>query len=74
MVTVKSKRLFADELRTRVIFIPNQEEWEHFSQKGDFVLTPLKISREVLIGEATGDYEFNLEAISEQYPNIRRVK
>lgn len=46
----------------------------HVIQKGDSVLTPLKISREVLIGEVTSDYEFNPEAISERYPNIRRVK
>jgi len=46
----------------------------HVIQKGDFILTPLKISREVLIGEVTSDYEFNLEAVSERYPNIRRVK
>lgn len=46
----------------------------HVIQKGDFILTPLKVSREVMIGEVTGDYEFNPNAISTEYPNIRRVK
>jgi len=45
----------------------------HVIQKGDFVLTPLKVSREVLVGEVTGDYEFSPSAASERYPNIRRV-
>ena len=38
----------------------------HVIQKGDFVLTPLKISREVLIGEVISDYEFNPEAVSKR--------
>ena len=46
----------------------------HVIQKGDFVLTPLKVSRELLIGEVTSDYEYNPDAISKEYPNIRRVK
>jgi len=46
----------------------------HVIQIGDYVLTPLKASREVLIGEVTGDYEFKPEVISKEYPNIRRVK
>jgi len=46
----------------------------HIMQIGDYVLTPLKVSREVLIGEITGEYEFNLEIVSKEYPNARRVK
>lgn len=46
----------------------------HVVEIGDYVLTPLKASREVLIGEVTGGYEFNPEIVSKAYPNIRRVK
>jgi restriction system protein len=46
----------------------------HVIQTGDYVLTPLKASREVLIGEVTGDYKFSPEVISKEYPNVRRVK
>lgn len=43
-------------------------------QKGDFVLTPVAVSREVFIGEIIGDYLFDAQAISKHYPNIRKVK
>jgi len=43
-------------------------------QKGDIVLTPIASSREVLIGEVSGDYVFDPKLVSEHYPNIRKVK
>lgn len=43
-------------------------------KKGDYILTPLKATREVLIGRVEGDYEFNPSMVSQEYPNIRRVK
>lgn len=43
-------------------------------RKDDWILTPLKATREVLIGTAIGDYEFDKELISDEYPNVRRVK
>lgn len=43
-------------------------------KEGDFVLTPLKVSREVLIGKVSSDYIYDPQAISIDYPNIRRVK
>lgn len=43
-------------------------------RKGDFVLTPIAVSREVLMGEVVGDYVFDLQVISKHYPNIRKVK
>lgn len=46
----------------------------HEIQKGDFVITPLKLIREALFGEVVGDYEYDPEIISKKYPNIRRVK
>ena len=42
-------------------------------QKDDWILTPLKATREVLIGTVKGDYEFDTELISYEYPNVRRV-
>ena len=42
-------------------------------QKDDWILTPLKATREVLIGTARGDYEFDRELISDEYPNVRKV-
>jgi len=42
--------------------------------KADLVLTPLSASREVLIGEVTGDYMHNPSLISKDYPHIRTVK
>jgi len=41
---------------------------------GDLTLTPIVASREVLVGEVIGDYEFNPQIISKGYPHIRRVK
>ena len=43
-------------------------------QTGDIVLTPIVVSREVLIGEVVGSYVFDPKVISEHYPNIRKVK
>lgn len=43
-------------------------------QKGDLVLTPIAVSREILIGEILGDYLFDAQVISNHYPNIRKVK
>lgn len=40
---------------------------------GDLVLTPLKVTREVLVGEITGDYAYDPKAISAHYPNVRKV-
>lgn len=42
-------------------------------QKDDWILTPLKATREVLIGTVIGGYEFDKELISNEYPNVRRV-
>ncbi len=41
---------------------------------GDIVLAPIKVSREVLVGEVTGDCTFSTQVISNYYPNIRKVK
>lgn len=43
-------------------------------QVGDWIITPLKANREVLIGTVEGNYEFNQSLISDEYPNIRKVK
>lgn len=43
-------------------------------QTGDIVLTPIAVSREVLIGEVIGNYVFDSQVISKHYPNIRKVK
>lgn len=43
-------------------------------QTGDTILTPVVVSREVLIGEIVGNYVFDPQIISEHYPNIRKVK
>jgi len=40
---------------------------------GDLVLTPVKASREVLMGTIAGDYEYLPDLISDKYPNVRRV-
>lgn len=46
----------------------------HEMKKGDIVLTPLKTSRQVLIGEIISDYIHDPKLVSPRYPNIRRVK
>lgn len=46
----------------------------HEIKKGDIVLTPLKISREVLIGQVISDYIYDPNIVSSRYPSIRRVK
>ena len=43
-------------------------------QTGDIVITPIAVSREVLIGEVVGNYVFDPQVISKHYPNIRKVK
>ena len=43
-------------------------------QQGDYVLTYLKASREVLIGLATGPYEYYANAYLDHYPHVRRVE
>jgi len=42
-------------------------------QTGDYVLTPVKATREILIGKIMGDYEFSPEKMS-VYPHIRKVE
>ena len=41
---------------------------------GDIVLTPLKLSREVLIGEISSEYAYAPRVVSPEYPNIHRVR
>ncbi|MEQ4489905.1 MAG: hypothetical protein AAC990_06055 [Dehalococcoides mccartyi] len=42
-------------------------------QIGDYVLTPLSLSREILIGKVIGDYAYDPQAVSTDYPNVRNV-
>lgn len=42
-------------------------------ETGDFALTPVTVSREVLIGEVIGEYVFDPQAISKNYPHVRKV-
>lgn len=54
----------------------NAGQLYRFSQevhKGDYVLTYLKSSRQVLIGIVTGDYEYREEALLDHYPHVRSV-
>lgn len=46
----------------------------HEIKKGDIVLTPLKVSREVLIGEVISEYVYDPQTVSANYPNVHRVK
>lgn len=43
-------------------------------QKGDFALTPIAVSREILVGRVIGDHVFDPQVISKYYPNVRKVK
>ena len=43
-------------------------------QKGDLVLTPIAVSREILVGKVVGDHIFDPSTISKFYPNVRKVK
>jgi restriction system protein len=47
--------------------------FSHDIQQGDYVLTPLKATREVLFGIVNSDYVYDPMAISANYPNIRTV-
>ena len=40
---------------------------------GDYVLTPIKATREVLVGTATGPYRYDKSIIHSEYPNVRAV-
>lgn len=42
-------------------------------EKGDITVTYSPASREYLVGEITGDYEYSPDAVGD-YPNIRKVK
>ena len=42
-------------------------------QVGDLVLTPVQATREVLIGEVLGDYDFRPDLIP-SYPHVRKVQ
>lgn len=42
--------------------------------EGDLVLTPIKATREVLVGKIAGPYTFDPKRISAKYPHIRAVK
>jgi predicted Mrr-cat superfamily restriction endonuclease len=41
--------------------------------KGDYVLTPIKATRTVLIGRVEGDYSFQPDLFSDEYPHTRSV-
>lgn len=43
-------------------------------REGDYVLTYIKASREVLIGLSEGPYEYRTDAFLDQYPHVRRVR
>ena len=43
-------------------------------QNSDLVLTPIRATRQVLIGEIAGDYQYDPQALSADYPNVRPVK
>jgi restriction system protein len=45
----------------------------HEMKAGDYVLAPLKVTREVLMGRLVGDYSYDTTAISPEYPNVRNV-
>lgn len=51
----------------------NLHTFVHEMKEGDFLLTPLKVSREVLIGKITSGYLYDKNAISPEYPNVRNV-
>lgn len=40
---------------------------------GDYILTYLKATRELLVGVVTGPYEYTSQEFGEEYPHIRRV-
>lgn len=43
-------------------------------QRGDYVLTPIKTTRTILIGRVQSDYRFDPDLFAPTYPNIRKVK
>lgn len=48
--------------------------FSHEIGKGDIVLTPLKLTREVLVGQVVSEYIYDSGIVSPYYPNVRRVK
>lgn len=46
----------------------------HEMKEGDYVLTPIKATREILMGQIAGPYEYNPNTISSVYPHVRKVK
>jgi len=43
-------------------------------REGDYVLTYIKASRELLIGLVEGPYEYRTDAFLDHYPHVRRVR
>ncbi len=78
--TVKSalKRRFPEAKRMQIAVWAGQL-WRLATeiQQGDYLVTYLPASREYLIGQAAGGYQYDPEAIDEyegKYPHIRRVE
>lgn len=46
----------------------------HELSPGDYVLTPLRSSREILVGTVAGPYKHDPSAVSASYPNVRPVE
>lgn len=45
----------------------------HEIHKGDFILTPLRETRQVLVGHCTAEYAYDVAAVSKTHPNVRKV-
>jgi restriction system protein len=42
-------------------------------KEGDLVATPIRATREIMIGKITGSYEYRPDRVSATYPNVRKV-
>jgi len=75
-VKSKVREAYPQHSEQRVITSAGQIfRFVHEMKEGDYVLTPIRATREVLIGQITGPYEYNPSTIiSANYPHVRKVK
>lgn len=74
---IKNRYREIDEGASEAKIGMNSGQLYRFAQEikvGDFILTPIQATREILIGTIVSEYEFNPSLISEHYPHIRKVK
>lgn len=68
-------QIYPDDSAGRVAVNAGQlYRFVHEMHVGDYILTYIKDSREMLIGLLDGEYEYKPDLLDKEYPHLRRVK